>query len=702
MMNRKDHLLRIIAVLVITLLAHEGSEAAEPDFVINDPLRFSMPLSTSDSIQLSFLIFSKEGTISGIDLQVGDAKGPDGQALNTDALNITKKPQQVTPLGGQVIFTLKPDRFIQTGEYQVTLLIQGKTPSGADLGKLATVIINRTPAELDLESAKDQVIELKRGFPGAAASKTFRIYLTETSRKANIENLEAFGQNIYVKGTKMLAPGNVTVKLVKDDSASSSQGAAGGQQALDITLSGLTDAGSFATQLTLNSPSFNSAKVISLNINVTDSWFFPLLVILLGVIGGFIANYLSQQYKPRQLNRYSIIRLRDLLNRQRQLVNKPGKQEELQQIMNKIEAAEGKNSDEDYTGAKAQLTEAETALLEFYKKENKEKSETYTGLISLRTQVEVFPQKKADLTETERDSLQTILDKVSDAESLLADDQVDRATALLTTAKAVMDGLKRQIINKELDRLSKQLAKVSETMAEDREQIKTEIDSVRASLETADPDESLVKVRSLAAKLASLLESSQGLGARPLGHGRAVESIELPTGAESARDRMSIKIFDPPKNRTTQANIVFTVEDPKQEIEEGARLKWDFGERGPLVEGGKSIHHRFQQPGSYLVKVLIMAAENEDRINGQLSHPITILPGPTELTLQGIKQGVRSSEWLLTSVAIILAAVTGLLALYVGKTFGTVSDYLLALLWGFGIDNAVRGFAGVIKKITTG
>lgn len=694
--------MRIFVVMVVTGFVCHSSVAAETEFVINDPLRFAMPPSTSGLIQLSFMIFSKDGNASNIDVQIAAAKGPDGQALNTDSLSIIKKPEQVTPLGSQVIFALKPEHFIQKGEYQITLLIQGKASSGAELGKLATVIINREPAELDLETTKDQILDLKRSFPGGAASKTFRIYMTETSRKSSVENLEVFGQNIYVKNTKMLAPGKITITLVPDDPHSNSQIAAGGQRAFDITLSELTDAGSFATQLTFNSPSFNGSKTIALNINVSDHFLLPLLVILLGVIGGFAVNYLAQQYKPRQLNQYSITRLRGLLNQQRQLVNAPEKLEELEQIKNKIDAAENKNYEGDYAASKTQLAEAEAALLEFYKKKNKEKSETYTGLISLRTQVEVFQQKVADLTEAQQKSLHSILSKADDIDNLLDDDQVDRAAALLKTAEAMMDTLKREIINKDLDKLSNQLNNPPETIREEANQIKGEINSLRASIETTDPDEISMKVKPLAARVAILLEKISRLGARPLGQPPVMDSLELPTGQETLRATMAIKIIDAPKDRTTQANIFFKIEDPKQEIQEDTGLKWDFGEGGPLVDGGKSMHHRYQEPGNYLIKVLITDAKNMDDIKGQLSQPITILPSLTQLSLQNIRQSISLSEWIVTIVAIILAAITGLLALYVGKTFGTISDYLMALLWGFGIDNAVRGFAAVIKKITTG
>ena len=52
------------------------------------------------------------------------------------------------------------------------------------------------------------------------------------------------------------------------------------------------------------------------------------------------------------------------------------------------------------------------------------------------------------------------------------------------------------------------------------------------------------------------------------------------------------------------------------------------------------------------------------------------------------------------SSRLVLACLTGLIYLYVGKAFGTVTDYSLAILWGFGIDNGIRGFAPVLAKLT--
>jgi hypothetical protein len=36
---------------------------------------------------------------------------------------------------------------------------------------------------------------------------------------------------------------------------------------------------------------------------------------------------------------------------------------------------------------------------------------------------------------------------------------------------------------------------------------------------------------------------------------------------------------------------------------------------------------------------------------------------------------------------------------YSGKLFGSLADYLMAVLWGFGLDNSIKGFASVLSQI---
>jgi hypothetical protein len=52
-------------------------------------------------------------------------------------------------------------------------------------------------------------------------------------------------------------------------------------------------------------------------------------------------------------------------------------------------------------------------------------------------------------------------------------------------------------------------------------------------------------------------------------------------------------------------------------------------------------------------------------------------------------------------VSVLLTTISGLGVLYFGKPFGGV-DYILAVLWGFGMDNAVHGAGDVLTRLTGG
>ena len=59
-------------------------------------------------------------------------------------------------------------------------------------------------------------------------------------------------------------------------------------------------------------------------------------------------------------------------------------------------------------------------------------------------------------------------------------------------------------------------------------------------------------------------------------------------------------------------------------------------------------------------------------------------------------------EFGLTLVALAIALLSGLDALYFGHEFGTPRDYLNALLWGFTTRVAVDGFIAVVERLRGG
>jgi hypothetical protein len=66
---------------------------------------------------------------------------------------------------------------------------------------------------------------------------------------------------------------------------------------------------------------------------------------------------------------------------------------------------------------------------------------------------------------------------------------------------------------------------------------------------------------------------------------------------------------------------------------------------------------------------------------------------------QFARDELRLGDTVVVALAVAVAIVTGLTALYFGKTFGTPSDYLTATLWGLSTAGAVSGIAEVLQAL---
>ena len=101
--------------------------------------------------------------------------------------------------------------------------------------------------------------------------------------------------------------------------------------------------------------------------------------------------------------------------------------------------------------------------------------------------------------------------------------------------------------------------------------------------------------------------------------------------------------------------------------------------------------------GSYQVTAEIL---DKVEVHRTVTTGITILASPTETRRRKVIEEIRKQEQVLSAIALFLAIAGGVLFLYYGKPFGTLSDYITAFLWGFGLDSGVKGFAATFTKIT--
>lgn len=87
-------------------------------------------------------------------------------------------------------------------------------------------------------------------------------------------------------------------------------------------------------------------------------------------------------------------------------------------------------------------------------------------------------------------------------------------------------------------------------------------------------------------------------------------------------------------------------------------------------------------------------------------EPMTVspqAPGADFLAMADLaREKARTARKITDFASVIVTALSGLTALYFGKPFGTGWDYLVAALWGLGMDNAIHGAGDVLTRLMGG
>ena len=691
--------LTLIMVLALISSATIPSLAAT-SFVIEQPLRFTLPQGN----EILFFIYSSDVRISKTKVEVKEIRDPNGISLSGD--NITPPGNiVVTQDGIRVKLKLNKDVFKLTGDYRIMLLISGKAKN-RPVRTLATLTINRPPAEMNFDNLKYHTVELQRSYPGGEASGTHVLYLQETSGKTFVNDLQMDVQvgQIYVKDGKTLASGNVDVtpRFIKAKNASPNDEL--GQWALDVNISGIKSAGNFTTELRVNSPAFNGSKTIPLTMTVTDRWGFPLTVIVLGVLGGFLANYLSQTWRPRQVNKYKILQLRAMAQKYRPLVQDPEKVTKIQVALDSLSKAEDENNQGNTAAAATRLKMLEKDLGDFRREEIKQQTVLYDELIGTKAQVVQYSKALLNPTGQEKEKLSALLAELNSGQidRLLEDDRIDEANRLLKTSQAQFVEFKKERLKRDLESLISQLEQIGavpETLKEAKVEVEKKIEATKTLIRNGDIDRARENLNEINEDIKSL---NRQLPPRARAAAPIIERNPLLSKVEenAAAQLTRIQILEPSHLRTAGSYLHFQIEDSEGVIQGDDLLRWDFSDSSRIIESSsRSITHAFTKVGRYHVKIDILRGPAKDVIK-VLTLPLTILPGETEIELGEINSQIRRSEIFISAIALILAALTGLIYLYIGNAFGSLRDYLVAFLWGFGIDNSVRGFSAVLKKAT--
>jgi hypothetical protein len=390
--------------LLIFLCISTGAAAFGQEFAADEPLRFDLLPPGGSRGEYSFVVRSTRGRLTLKTLRFREIKGPGGLSLPDDSVGVSKASDLVNEDGTRITLTPKPDALVRPGEYRLALLIEGLNGKGTLIRRTLTVLLNRNAAEINLESLKDQTLELTRYCPWTAASGSYALGVRETTGKSPVADLTVEAEPAYAEKGRVLSHGQVTAHAAREprrggadsvnamaatigqqDSTAPSGTADASRWVIQVELSGFDRPGTYASQLGVNSTSFEGVKSIPIKIVVKDYWLIPLLVIFLGVGGSYLLNHIAQDWQPRQRNRQRVARLRIEADKMLRLVKKPDKVIRLQTVINNLRDAEITNEQGDWTSAKAQLDEPAKVLDEVRAREAVEQSavfETMNGLLA--------------------------------------------------------------------------------------------------------------------------------------------------------------------------------------------------------------------------------------------------------------------------------------------------------------------------------
>jgi hypothetical protein len=180
-----------------------------------------------------------------------------------------------------------------------------------------------------------------------------------------------------------------------------------------------------------------------------------------------------------------------------------------------------------------------------------------------------------------------------------------------------------------------------------------------------------------------------------------------PRGARPERDSPleapaagpSLRVEDPPEARTAERGLSFIVDDPSGVLQTASDVEWNFGDGTTAAPTPPPLRttHTFETAGSYTVTASLRA---DGRELLKLSLALVVGHSPGQQRLADARRRVLQLDLAVSAIAAVVAIVSGVWLLYAGKPFGSLAQYAEAFVWGFGIDNTVRGFATVFKKVS--
>ena len=652
----------------LALLLGTGA-LAEPDVTIR-PASLGLPLSAGDTFSdWLYLSAAQPGSLTIDSIDVVYVRGPDETGLSTTAVT-----REFTPgtSGTTIRFrvTLVRKEFSYPGNYKIGFFVRGKrnvanSAEQTPIDEVIEVSLHRAAAQITVKIGNDARVTVQRG-----DEQQISFWIIQ-DRRADISDLKLVQGTVGGTTDNALAPGKI--ELVPP-ALSITNGAATGT----LRFSGFSAAGDFKSELSFTSSSLEKPVTVPVMIRVKDGWFWPLLTIIAGVIGGTAVHVLVHIWRPRQLLAYRLVQLRGRLQALQNAIAEPATRQEYDRLLGRLVSLT-QGLDLDLTNDAA-VEQMQTEIATFEAKIAKVQADVDQALKTLARHLWQTRRDLKPFIPTVEQDLKEVEKLVENCRSRYEEGHSEEAAAAIESASAVLKDTRTRL--------------AETTIAAMRQEINALPDATIKARLTADAEQARTELRRPDANVGEILT---GLRAKiddakgPVADAQMAADAEAVVVQPPAQPTITVDLA--PEDRRAGVALKFKIVGARADI---SKVKWAFDGLGRDSKD-LLLEYRFDVPGQYLVTAVVEYPSGSP--DTALPLRINVLPSETQLRADKIKQSIRDVDFALLAVSLILAALSGLLDRYADKPFGTVTDYCWAFLWGFGIDNVVRGFGATFGRI---
>jgi len=652
---------------------------ADDLFQVDTASRLAYPLrAPSDHYAIGVNFDAARYALTAVSM-LPTSNGPGGAPLvPNDDVAVTLAPEAGA---GHAILDLKPRpaSFRFPGEYRIALNFIGRTlESGSKpVSSNVTLSITRLAPQFDVDAINGRSVTLYRRFPWSPASGSIQYPLQPPQYS------DAADVSVSPLGLEWVASKELVPDAVVSVSPTALSLRPGRPQNLIVSFSALPYAGDFATTLAFDSDSFAQRHAVGISVHVKDLPWMPLAVILLGVVGGALVTWMSGTRRSTLRSRYRLAELRLRLQKLAPAIVTPGSADRYRQVTAKL--GEMERSTRVDRIAEVELTAVTDQVAELEKALAATQAEVIARLAALDMEIAALNVALSGDVSDIAERTRPVSDKVAAIRAMDRGGQYEYAAQQSTAAEKLFAAVSRDARATAVEDLS---LKVSAHLPSGADKnLNAKINELRRLVNSASLDDFMAALNDLHSDLqhvgfAPALRAGLARVARP----------------EPALPDYWLQVKTPQRSCITGQLI-----DMDIMVENGGpspdRVVWNFG-NGVLdvVSGALHASTTYDWPGPYSVSVQLYRDTDAD-FHKTVVASLNISAGSAARQVAKAVGALIRNEVLVMSLALLLAAVTGFLQLYVGKSFGAPQDYLVALLWGFGVEKSVRGFNAVYSTL---